>query len=376
MAKNQVANVPAHLRERAQQLTAAGVAWEIKYFVRNEVSYVTIAHDVAEARVKGVGACVALTETLSPVRVRLADGVEVYDLPDFTRFGREHWRVHGHYGSPAKVCKLAGIPLERISTSSARGKSKSGGGQGSRWQVCFLPSGNLYIQTWREGKEGAKEKEEDELALITRVQSGEHLPIQRTDWRECDWRAGVRWYGHRDDLIEACVCPEHHLSSARPRASGDEANAEPAQRRPGIDEWKARKLCEGFYEYWVEYTHDEATRLARLQEKKAPLFSDLDEFADSCERVLRVDVKCTIASLSGAIEKELRGKVSCRYLPEDVAKVKAALEHALQLLQSCTPVVVRPTLTPKSPAPSAVAKAKHDEAFRAFLSKLPTAPLG
>jgi len=361
--------VPPHLMDRTRQLTEAGVPWELVHFVSDEVQYVRIEHDVSEARVKGVGACSALTAAPVPLAIRKEGGVEVYELPDTIYSYTERWNVRGFYGPVAEVCAVAGVPIERAGAPARGSRSRCGGEQCARWRACFPSSGNLYLETWREGESGAKKREETECDLISRAQAGEHLPIQREEWREYEWRAGIRWYGHQADLIEADVCPERHLSSASPRASGREENTEEERRRPGIDEWKARRLCEGFYEYWVRYTGDEAKRQARLQENKAPLFSGVERFTEICEGVLRTDVRCTIKCMNGDLENESRGKVSYRYSAEDVAKVEAALEHAMQLLQSCSPIAVRTAPAQKSPVAAAVAKARHDGAFLAFLAK-------
>jgi hypothetical protein len=195
------------------------------------------------------------------------------------------------------------------------------------------------------------ERQQQEAALLRAIDAGEDIGIIR---RDNEW--GTTWIGSKADLIATGICAERHFPEGRKRlAYGSDCAT------PGYDRWQTKAIKRGRFEYHASFdkeTREQNEEVAR-QNPKALHEDDPELFAERAEDWLSQLRGIAIGYIGG----EWHDETSVRYDEETVAKVGAALDHALQLLQAALPIPPRPTKQLKA---TRVARADRD--FQSFLA--------
>jgi len=100
--------------------------------------------------------------------------------------------------------------------------------------------------------------------------------------------------------------------------------------------------------------------------ERGKCYSSAEEFAASCERLLRVSTRVVIREISGELEHDEFGECTIRYDAETVEAVSAALDHACQLLQASMPRVAKR----RTNEAHNLDGARADAGFQAFLARV------
>lgn len=128
-----------------------------------------------------------------------------------------------------------------------------------------------------------------------------------------------------------------------------------SEERPGWREELQKKENRKWITQWRATRHE-----------RDATFENPEKFASSCERWLLSSADVLIMNITGELERKMHGECTIRYDDKTVETVKAALEHACQILQSASPGFVGRKVTEARRAKIAEA----DPEFRSFLSRL------
>lgn len=284
----------------------------------------------------------------------LHDGrIERYALPDHYYEGRDRVAYWGH---PQDLV-VAGI-VEGGRVQRGKNRSKAGASRSGKWHCYFAPSGRvLYTLSTAIPSEQDAADEAYRAAII----AGEDLGVIREEIHH-----GTRWKGTKAALIECGICQERHFPIAKNRlAYGGEDG------RPGVAMWQTRAILNGHFEHAIHWADDylrEHPRDAPKKEQRAQTASDPNDFAERCETFFDSMCETIVELISGDMLKS----EALRYDRTTVDKVRAALDHAGQLLQSASPVLPRAFAEREERA----AAAKNDDAFSAFLQRALEKPKG
>ncbi len=202
--------------------------------------------------------------------------------------------------------------------------------------------------------------------IIATLRAGEEFPLTRhEDEVNCLW---LRFVGKRAELVAGNICNADEFPSGRKRLLECDSNEFTYSRTT----WR---ITGDFYAHefwWNDHTralirHPRTEAAPRDQERPA-VYSDSESWAEECESVLEVVANTLVAKMCGETERDYFGSCTIRYAKDDVARVRAALDHATQLLQAATPLRVVSKLQRNAEA------AKADNAFQRFLLTAQAAP--